>query len=248
MSDGSEIVCGLHSARIALANAPEQVIEIWALDSKRETRSFLDLLQGRLSDVQWVPRSTLDKLSGYRRHQGIVLRRQLPVTGARNLADMLNFSSGEKPIFLVLDGVQDPHNLGACLRTADAAGVRVVILPKDRAVSVNATVSKVAAGAAESVPVIEVTNISRTLSQMQDAGIWIIGTSDNADQSLYSVDLDRPIALVLGAEGSGMRENTAKHCDILVNLPMLGVVESLNVSVATGICLFEILRQHRVGA
>lgn len=247
MSDDNEIVCGLHAARIALASAPEQVLEIWVLDSKRETRSIRELLRDKLAEVQWVTRPVLDKLSGYQRHQGIVLRRRRSSLTSTDIESLLSFSNAESPLFLVLDGVQDPHNLGACLRTADAAGVRAVILPKDRAVSVNATVSKVAAGAAESVPVIEVINLSRVLDQMRDAGIWIIGTTDSASESLYSVDLCRPLALVMGAEGKGLRENTAKHCDLLVNLPMTGVVESLNVSVATGICLYEALRQQQAG-
>jgi 23S rRNA (guanosine2251-2'-O)-methyltransferase len=148
------------------------------------------------------------------------------------------------PLFLVLDGVQDPHNLGACLRTADAAGVRAVIMPKARTAPLSATVSKVASGAAEHIPVIQVTNLARTLRQMQEAGIWIIGTADDAGCSLYGADFKRAVALVMGGEGAGLRENTRQHCDLLVRIPMAGSVESLNVSVAAGICLFEAVRQR----
>ena len=151
---------------------------------------------------------------------------------------------GPQSLLLVLDGVQDPHNLGACLRTADACGVDAVIIPRDRAVKVNATVRKVAAGGAESVPVIEVTNIARSLKDLQKAGVWIFGTSDNAADNLYDHDFNGPVALVMGAEGSGLRRLTMASCDHLLKLPMRGQVESLNVSVATGVCLYEILRSR----
>jgi 23S rRNA (guanosine2251-2'-O)-methyltransferase len=147
-------------------------------------------------------------------------------------------------LLLVLDGIQDPHNLGACLRTADACGVDAVIIPRDRAVKVNATVRKVAAGGAESVPIIEVTNIARSLKDLKQAGVWIYGTSDMAEDSLYEHDYCGSVALVMGAEGSGLRRLTLESCDHLVKLPMQGQVESLNVSVATGVCLYEILRSR----
>jgi 23S rRNA (guanosine2251-2'-O)-methyltransferase len=150
-------------------------------------------------------------------------------------------------LLLVLDGVQDPHNLGACLRTANAAGVNAVILPRDRAVAVTPAVRKVAAGAAEITPVITVTNLARSLRELREAGVWTVGTDDKADQSLYDINLKMPLAMVLGAEGEGLRENTRKHCDFLVSLPMRGIVESLNVSVATGVCLYEVLRQRKAG-
>jgi 23S rRNA (guanosine2251-2'-O)-methyltransferase len=150
-------------------------------------------------------------------------------------------------LYLVLDGVQDPHNLGACLRTADAAGVRAVIVPKDRAVGITPVVSKVAAGAAETVPLVTVPNLARSLKDMRDAGIWTIGTSGDAERTLYEESLSGPLVLVMGAEGEGIRRLTAEQCDYLVKLPMLGQVESLNVSVATGICLYEINRARGIG-
>jgi 23S rRNA (guanosine2251-2'-O)-methyltransferase len=153
----------------------------------------------------------------------------------------------DKPLLLVLDGVTDPHNLGACLRSADAAGVTAVIVPKDNAASITPVVRKVACGAAEVVPFIQVTNLARTLKQLQDARVWIVGTTGEADESLYQQDLKGPIAIVMGAEGAGMRRLTKEHCDFLVKLPMAGSVSSLNVSVATGICLFEAVRQRQAG-
>jgi 23S rRNA (guanosine2251-2'-O)-methyltransferase len=151
---------------------------------------------------------------------------------------------GPHTLLLVLDGIQDPHNLGACLRTADACAVDAVIIPRDRAVKVNATVRKVAAGGAESVPVIEVTNITRSLKDLQQAGVWVFGTSETATDSLYDHDYNGPLALVMGAEGAGLRRLTIESCDHLLKLPMCGQVESLNVSVATGVCLYEILRSR----
>jgi 23S rRNA (guanosine2251-2'-O)-methyltransferase len=161
-----------------------------------------------------------------------------------SLDDVLDAVSGP-PLLLVLDGVTDPHNLGACLRVADGAGAHAVIAPKDHAVGINATVAKVASGAAETVPYLMVTNLARTLGELKERDIWIVGTSDDAPGPLYGCDLQRPVALVLGAEGAGLRQLTRKTCDELVSIPMQGAVESLNVSVASGICLYEALRQRR---
>ena len=162
----------------------------------------------------------------------------------RSLDDLLDQLS-EPPLLLVLDGVTDPHNLGACLRVADGAGAHAVIAPKDHAVGLNATVAKVASGAAETVPYLMVTNLARSLNEMKERDIRIVGTSDDAEGTVYDLDLSGPVALVLGAEGSGLRQLTRKTCDVLVRIPMAGAVESLNVSVAAGVCLFEALRQRR---
>jgi len=164
-----------------------------------------------------------------------------------SLDDILDAVDGP-PLVLVLDGVTDPHNLGACLRVADGAGANAVVAPKDHAVGLNATVAKVASGAAETVPYLMVTNLARTLGELKERNIWVIGTSDQATKSIYEVDLKGPTALVLGAEGDGLRQLTAKTCDELVSIPMLGAVESLNVSVAAGVCLYEALRQRKAGA
>lgn len=244
--DTSGIVFGIHAARHALQHSPDSILEIWVQENKKDARNIQQLLDstGTIT-VHFVNKQTLDRLAGYQRHQGIVLRRKMEkASGQQDLIDRLQEFAAEQAMILALDGVQDPHNLGACLRTADAAGVCAVVLPKNKAVSVNATVSKVAAGAAENVPVYEVTNLARTLRQLQEAGFWVIGTCDDAPESIYVADLNRPLVLVLGAEGSGLRHNTRKQCDTLVRIPMHGIVESLNISVACGICLYEALRQR----
>ena len=184
----------------------------------------------------------LAKLAGSNGHQGVAARvAPLPVT--HSLDDLLDGITGP-PLLLVLDGVTDPHNLGACLRVADGAGAHAVIAPKDHAVGVNATVAKVASGAAETVPYFMVTNLARTLGELKERSIWCIGTSDDAPKTIYQVELKTPVALILGAEGAGMRQLTRKTCDELASIPMRGAVESLNVSVASGVCLYEALRQR----
>ena len=195
----------------------------------------------------------LSRICGSYAHQGVVARVQaMPKSHSLDeLLEQLEESqealapeNRTAPLLLVLDGVTDPHNLGACLRVADGAGAHAVIAPKDHAAGINATVAKVASGAAETIPYFMVTNLARTLNELKERSIWIIGTSDTAEKSLYQADLRQPVALVLGAEGSGMRQLTAKTCDELVQIPMRGGVESLNVSVASGVCLYEALRQR----
>jgi 23S rRNA (guanosine2251-2'-O)-methyltransferase len=188
----------------------------------------------------------LNKLAGSTRHQGVVARVE-NLARQHSLDDLLDTVEGP-PLLLVLDGVTDPHNLGAALRVADGAGAHAVIAPKDHAVGVNATVAKVASGAAETVPYFMVTNLARTLGELKDRDIWVVGTSDDAEQTLYDIDLRGPVAVVLGAEGTGMRQLTRKHCDQLVRIPMQGAVESLNVSVAAAVCLYEALRQRQGSA
>lgn len=248
VSKRTEITCGIHAVRHALSNAPVDVLEIWVQENKKSARTIKEVLLMAKSTqipVQFVANKTLDKITHQANHQGVAIRRKATLAQSKaDLKSVLEIDDGTKPLFLVLDGVQDPHNLGACLRTADAAGVRAVILPKDRAVGLNETVRKIASGAAENTPVIHVTNLSRTLREMQGAGIWIIGTADEAENSIFEEDLTLPTALVMGSEGLGLRQNTRKHCDKLVNIPMLGIVESLNVSVAAGVCLYEARRQR----
>jgi len=187
----------------------------------------------------------LTRLCGSAGHQGVVARVQA-MPQARTLDDLLEQleANGQVPLLLVLDGVTDPHNLGACLRVADGAGAHAIIAPKDHAAGINATVAKVASGAAETVPYFMVTNLARQLDELKERDIRVVGTSDDAPQTLYQADLRGPVALVLGAEGSGMRQLTRKRCDALVSIPMRGAVESLNVSVASGVCLYEALRQR----
>ena len=254
MSKKSVITYGIHAVRHALKNASANVLEMWALENIKPAKKstvaiseILELAKNAHVTVQFVANKTLDKLSHQANHQGVVIRRKVTDIDRKiDIASVLNMEDGEKALFLVLDGVQDPHNLGACLRTADAVGVRAVILPKDRAVGLNETVRKVACGAAENTPVVHVTNLSRALREMQDAGNWVIGTADESENTIYEEDLTSSIALVMGSEGQGLRQNTRKHCDKLVNIPMVGVVESLNVSVAAGVCLYEAQRQRHL--
>lgn len=236
---------GMHAVESALEHESDTVQRIWLEHARRDKRAqhILKLAKQHAIPVQRVERDELDKMvSG--RHQGVVaeasVQPALDETGLRSLLKKL-----EVPAFLlVLDGVQDPHNLGACLRTADAAGVQAVIAPRDNACELTSTVRKVACGAAETVPFVQVTNLARTLKSLQEAGIWITGTDTNTENSIYQADLTGPLAIVLGAEGKGLRRLTREACDSLVKLPMHGTVQSLNVSVSTGICLYEAVRQR----
>jgi len=236
-------VYGIHAVARRLQQSPRQCVELICVD-RRNPRivELIDLARNAGVEVRLEKRELLTQLGGSSKHQGCLLQtiETAPLVDFKQCLD----SIGPDSLLLVLDGVQDPHNLGACLRSADACGVDAVLIPRDRAVKVNATVRKVAAGGAESVPVIEVTNIARSLKDLKQAGVWIYGTSDRTSASLYDHDYRGPIALVMGGEGSGLRRLTMESCDHLVKLPMRGQVESLNVSVATGICLYEILRSR----
>jgi 23S rRNA (guanosine2251-2'-O)-methyltransferase len=209
-------------------------------------RSFVDRAREAGIKIVETDGERLDKLAGTSRHQGVVARVE-HVAMPHSLDEVVESIEGP-PLLLILDGVTDPHNLGACLRVADGAGAHAIVAPKDHAVGVNATVAKVASGAAETVPYIMVTNLARTLNELKDFDIRVIGTSDDAEHTLYDLDLTGPIAFVLGSEGDGMRQLTRKTCDQLVRIPMAGAVESLNVSVAAGVCLFEALRQRMKAA
>ncbi|MGI9264328.1 MAG: 23S rRNA (guanosine(2251)-2'-O)-methyltransferase RlmB, partial [Gammaproteobacteria bacterium] len=194
--------------------------------------------------VNEIPRASLDKMADDGTHQGVIARsRPRPAANENDLGDILDRLEG--PAFLlVLDGVQDPHNLGACLRTADAVGVNAVIVPKDRAVGLTPVVRKTASGAAETVPFIRVNNIARTLRHLKERGIWVVGASGETGSSFLDADLRGPLAIVMGSEGKGLRRLTREHCDLLADLPMQGEVESLNVSVAAGVCLYTALSQR----
>ncbi|TAN52223.1 MAG: 23S rRNA (guanosine(2251)-2'-O)-methyltransferase RlmB [Methylococcaceae bacterium] len=242
-------VCGLHAAQTALEHTPDKVVAAW-LDGQRSDARIAKIRQALESlgiTVQQSDRRRLDKMAGGVNHQGVILRVQVPAEQGENaLLDLLT-QLDHPPLFLVLDQVQDPHNLGACLRTADAAGVDGVIVTKDQSVALTPTVFKVASGAAETVPVFRVTNLARTLRDLKDAGVWITGAAGDAPQSVYQTDLKGPLALVVGGEGKGMRRLTREHCDVLVSLPMRGQVESLNLSVAAGVLLYEAVRQRALG-
>jgi 23S rRNA (guanosine2251-2'-O)-methyltransferase len=239
-------VYGLHAVNAALERAPERVLEMWLASPRDDGRARE--LKARAEvvglHIHAASPDALAKLVGDVVHQGaVVAMRPLKPWDEHDLTDALGRSPKE-PLLLVLDGVTDPHNLGACLRSADAAGALAVVIPKDRAATVDGVVRKVAAGAAEFVPVASVTNLARTLESLKTHGIWVVGTDGEAEKPIYAADFKRPLALVLGAEGSGMRRLTREKCDFLVQIPMAGHVQSLNVSVAAGIALFEVLRQR----
>ena len=240
----NKILFGFHAVTVRLKTHPKSVSEIHVDTTRRDQRmrAFVERCQEAGAKVVDSDDDRLNKLGGTTRHQGVVAKVQA-IAMSHSLDDVMDAVEG-MPLLLVLDGVTDPHNLGACLRVADGAGAHAVIAPKDHAVGLNATVAKVASGAAETVPYLMVTNLARSLNELKERDIWIIGTSDQAEKSIYDLDLNRPVALVLGAEGDGLRQLTAKTCDELVRIPMQGAVESLNVSVAAGVCLFEALRQR----
>lgn len=239
-----KVLFGFHAVGVRLKTAPSSVIEIYADPTRRDARMKQFLARAAEAGVRVIEADgvRLAKLAGSHGHQGVAARVH-PVEQARSLDDLLD-SLSDPPLLLVLDGVTDPHNLGACLRVADGAGAHAVIAPKDHAAGINATVAKVASGAAETVPYFMVTNLARTLGELKERSIWVTGTSGDAEKTLYEVDLAGPAALVLGAEGPGMRQLTRKTCDQLVRIPMMGGVESLNVSVASGVCLYEARRQR----
>jgi 23S rRNA (guanosine2251-2'-O)-methyltransferase len=239
-----KLLFGFHAVTVRLKVAPQSIRELHVDASRHDQRMKQFLAKVEEAGLRAIESDDdrLQQMAGTHRHQGVVARVDV-VQQARSLDDLLD-ELAEPALLLVLDGVTDPHNLGACLRVADGAGAHAVIAPKDHAVGINATVAKVASGAAETVPYFMVTNLARTLGELKERDIWVVGTSDDAPGSLYQADLRRGTAVVLGAEGSGMRQLTRKNCDELVSIPMMGGVESLNVSVASGVCLYEARRQR----
>ena len=238
------VVFGFHAVLSRLRADPSSVLEIFLDETRNDGRAKDLVAAAERSKVRLmrVPTKRLDGFYGGGRHQGVVARIEV-----KNIADSLEelLEQVETPLLLVLDGVTDPHNLGACLRVANAAGAHAVVAPKDRAVGVTPAVSKVASGAAEATPYLMVTNLARTLAQLKERNVWIVGADERAGTTLYQADLPESIAWVLGAEGEGMRRLTRESCDLLVKIPMAGAVESLNVSVSAGICLFESVRRRR---
>lgn len=240
----SKMIFGFHAVTSRIRHEASSVEEIY-VDSSRVDGRMKDLLQAaKAAGVRIIPADDqrLSNIVGTRRHQGVVAKAS-ELSLARNLDELLDAIEGP-PLLLVLDGITDPHNLGACLRVADGAGAHAVIAPKDRAVGLNATAAKVASGAAETVPYITVTNLARTLRELKDRDIWLVGTSDEVEKNIYDVDFKLGCAIVMGSEGEGMRRLTRETCDMLVSVPMFGSVESLNVSVASGVCLYEARRQR----
>lgn len=244
-----QTIYGPHAVLAALARETAQITVVWIDVTRKDARtaSLIQLAHKNGISVQPMKRADLNNLVPGAKHQGVVaLCRVLPVYVESDIPIII--AKQDTPLLLILDGVQDPHNLGACLRCADGAGVCAVIAPKDRAVTLTATVHKVAAGAAEHIPFITVTNLARTMRMLKQAGIWLVGAVDDAAGNIYGVDLQGPVALVMGGEGKGLRRLTRELCDYLVSIPMAGVISSLNVSVATGICLYEVVRQRNQSA
>lgn len=244
----SQVLVGFHAVSARLRFAPGSIKELY-IEAMRRDRRMLALIE-QATAAGCSPRAVgVERLEGIAkgsRHQGVVaLAESLEL--AMDVDEVLDDAT-EPAFLLVLDGVTDPHNLGACLRSADGAGVQAVVAPRDRAVGLNATVHRVSCGAADTVPYLTVTNLARTLRALKERGVWVVGTDDEAEKSIHDVDATQPIAWVLGAEGEGMRRLTRETCDELVNIPMMGSIESLNVSVASAVCLYETVRQRQVQA
>jgi 23S rRNA (guanosine2251-2'-O)-methyltransferase len=243
------LVCGVHAVLAALKTNPDHVEEIWISDTRGDKRmaAVQDAARTARVKIHKSPRPALDRLADGVKHQGVVARlRAAPVQKERELESFLTHLPS-MPLLLVLDGVQDPHNLGACLRSADAAGAHAVIVPREHSAPLSAVARRAASGAAETIPVFQVVNLARTLRELKQAGLWLAGASQEADTDIFHADLRRPLAIVLGGEGKGLRRLTQEECDMLVRIPMTGTVDSLNVSVAAGVCLFEAVRQRRDG-
>lgn len=241
----NELIFGFHSVEAILNKEPERFIEIYALKGREDKRlnPIINLARQFGVSIQFMQRKALDDKAKGEQHQGIIARvKEGKKYNEKDLDQII--ANSDTPFLLVLDGVTDPHNLGACLRNADAAGVDAIIVPKDKSAKLNGTARKVACGAAETVPLVQVTNLARTLRDIKEMGVWVVGTAGETDVEVFDAKLTGPMAIVMGAEGSGMRRLTREHCDELVKIPMVGTVSSLNVSVATGICLFEVLRQR----
>ncbi|MGB0894919.1 MAG: 23S rRNA (guanosine(2251)-2'-O)-methyltransferase RlmB [Parashewanella sp.] len=241
----SEMMFGLHALESLLKQSPERILELWVMQGRDDARLYkvLQLAQNFGISIQRAGRKVLDDKAQSHQHQGIVARVKPTKPLIEKDLDAL-IKKTAQPFLLILDGVTDPHNLGACLRNADAAGVNGIIIPKDNSVSITSTVSKVACGAAETVPVYQVTNLARTMRHIQQQGVWIVGTAGEADSDVFQADLKGPLAIAMGAEDKGLRRLTREACDSLISIPMAGTVSSLNVSVATGVCLFEAVRQR----
>jgi 23S rRNA (guanosine2251-2'-O)-methyltransferase len=240
-------IAGIHGVRSALKHGAASVTEVWLERRRRDRRQgeLAELARAAGVRLRLVEAEEIERAAPGLNHQGALAWASAPASRGEPDLDVILEELSGPPFLLVLDEVQDPHNLGACLRTADAAGIQAVIAPRDNAVGLTPTVSKVASGAAETIPYVQVTNLARTLDALKARGIWLVGLAGEAEADLYRLDLKGPIALVLGSEGRGLRRLTRERCDYLAHLPMLGTVESLNVSVATGICLYEALRQRQ---
>ncbi|MDH5517778.1 MAG: 23S rRNA (guanosine(2251)-2'-O)-methyltransferase RlmB [Gammaproteobacteria bacterium] len=239
-----ELIYGVHAVESALFNDAANVLTAWLEPSKQDKRlqKIIELLNDNAISFEYVDKKSLDKITKSPRHQGVAIRYKSPgLYGEKELSQFLDKSDS---LILILDGITDPHNFGACLRTADAVGVDCVIIAKDKAVGITPVVRKVASGAVDTVPVVQVTNLARSIKQCQAAGVWVYGAAGETEQSVYQTDLKGKTAIVMGAEEKGLRRLTRETCDVLFKIPMQGKVESLNVSVATAVILYEAVRQR----
>lgn len=246
MTAHKNLVFGLHAAQSLLSRQPERIIQLYVQKERHDTKiqALIALAKEHNIKIEFLSRQELDRLTKDGVHQGVVVHCKNAKIYSEHDLELILEQSGPAIFLLILDGIQDPHNLGACLRSADAAGVHAVIVPRDKSVGLTPTVSKVACGAAETIPFIQVTNLARTLRYLKEQGIWLFGAAGEATESLYQANFTVPLAVLLGAEGQGLRRLTRDHCDMLLQIPMQGSVSSLNVSVATGIFLFEAVRQR----
>ena len=239
------MIYGIQTVKKLLKQNASIIKQIYIADSRKDQKiqELIKLIQENKIPLQFVEKKILDKYSNNGNHQGIIAQVQ-EIAGFSEKELFILISQHKNPLILILDGVQDPHNLGAILRTAEAAGVLAVVLPKDNSVGLTPVVRKVSSGASELIPFVRVGNLSRFMRSLQDAGVWIVGAAASCEKTIYNIDFKGPVALALGAEGTGLRQLTMKHCDYLASIPMLGSIESLNVSVATGVCLYEVVRQR----
>jgi 23S rRNA (guanosine2251-2'-O)-methyltransferase len=247
MARRTEQIFGLHAVNQMLETSPDRILNVWIQEAinSDSVRAIHEQVNNLGASVQIVPRATLSRMTKNQNHQGVIIEIKPAKKKTDNDLDgVLEQNKDNNPLYLILDSVQDPHNLGACIRTADAAGVTAIIIPKDRSASINETVRKVASGAVENVTVLSVVNLVRVIKKMKEAGIWVVGTAGGAEQSIYDMKMDVPTAIIMGGEGKGMRESILKECDYVASLPILGKIESLNVSVATGVVLYEVIRQR----
>lgn len=247
MARRTEQIFGLHAVNQMLETSPDRILNVWIQEAinSESVKDIHDQVNKLGASVQVVPRATLSRMTKNQNHQGVIIEvKPAKKKTDDDLGGVLEQNKDNNPLYLILDSVQDPHNLGACIRTADAAGVTAIIIPKDRSASINETVRKVASGAVENVTVLSVVNLVRVIKKMKEAGIWIVGTAGGAEQSIYDMNMKVPTAIIMGGEGKGMRESLLKECDYVASLPILGKIESLNVSVATGVVLYEVIRQR----
>jgi len=246
LNDVDQVIYGINSVFAAINHSPERIVTLWVDQSRRDSRitELIDTAQHQNVTVTLASREEIDRHAGNNKHQGIAALCSLPSAMSEKAFLRMLEDLNEPAFLLILDQVKDPHNLGACLRTAEAAGVHAVITPKDNSAGLTPTVCKVASGAASRIPLVEVTNLSRFIKHLQEAGVWIMGTSGEGEETIYQSDLKGPLAIVLGAEGSGLRRLTKTRCDKMLRIPMADPAESLNVSVAAGVILFEAVRQR----